>query len=221
MFEKRPILKSIIDKINEHHPLTEIDAGEFSEMKAPMMKFSIKAYKAEGLGHVSVMSMSGMFGLMKMDTVIINPKERDLPLLSYDRVYAAGKDTLIVELYDTRANIGELPELRAVATETGSLPQNDLGEHWYDSIKLPESVSLKAGKSLEGEFDKVAEKMLSAYLKTVTAPDFDGAVKAEKSTAYVEGLLTNGGPSTSVFKKFFGEEKTANLFRTILFGTNK
>ena len=219
MLEKRPILNSIFNKVNEAHVLTEINVGEFSEMKAPLMKFTIKAYNAEGLGHVSFMSMTAFFGLMKMDTVIVNPKERDLPLLSYDRVYVAGKDTLIVELYDTRANAYDMPALAALAEEAKSLPQNDLGEHWYDNIKLPESVSLKAKKEYEGKFDSLAEGIISAYLGTTEPAEFDGAVKAEKSSAYVEGLLTNGGPSTSVFQKFFGEEKTADLLRSFLFGT--
>ena len=220
MLKTKPILGALIEKINAAHPMTKLDVGEYAEIKAPMMKFEISAYKAEGLGHVSVMSMSGMLGLMKMDTVIINPKERDLPLLSYDRVYAAGNDTLIVELYNTRANINaELPKLAAVKVEAEKLPQNDLGEHWYDHIKLPESISLKATKATSSEFDKVAEKMLTAYLETSADSEFDAVAKAEKSSAYVEGLLSNGGPSTSVFLKLFGEEKTADLFRTVLFGT--
>ena len=32
-------------------------------------------------------------------------------------------------------------------------------------------------------------------------------------------LLKNGGPSTDVFKKGIGHEKTAELFRKVLFGT--
>ena len=43
--------------------------------------------------------------------------------------------------------------------------------------------------------------------------------KREKTNAYVEGLLRNGGPSTDVFKKALGEQKTAELFKTVLFGT--
>ena len=34
-----------------------------------------------------------------------------------------------------------------------------------------------------------------------------------------EGLLTHGSPSTNVFKKSIGEEKTAELFRKTLFAT--
>ena len=210
MLKTKPILGALIEKINAAHPMTKLDVGEYAEIKAPMMKFEISAYKAEGLGHVSVMSMSGMLGLMKMDTIIINPKDRDLPLLSYDRVYAAGNDTLIVELYDTMANPTEM-----------SLPSNDLGEHWYDNIKLPESLSFKGKKNHEADFDRVALSAMEAYLTAEDNKDFDAGLKTEKSDLYVEGLLKNGGPPTRLFLKLFGEEKTAELFRTVLFGTKR
>ena len=148
MLKSKPILGALIEKINAAHPMTKLDVGEYSEIKAPMMRFEISAYKAEGLGHVSVMSMSGMLGLMKMDTVIINPTDRDLPLFSYDRVYAAGNDTFIVELYDTMANPCEMTALGKVKADAADLPPHDLGEHWYNSIKLPESLSFKGQKSM-------------------------------------------------------------------------
>ena len=219
MLKTKPILGALIEKINAAHPMTKLEIGEYAEIKAPMMKFEISAYKAEGLGHVSVMSMSGMLGLMKMDTIIINPKGRDLPLLSYDRVYAAGNDTFIVELYDTMASPTEMSALGKVKSDAAALPQNDLGEHWYDNIKLPESLSFKGKKNHEAEFDRVALSALEAYFAAEDNKDFDADVKVEKSDLYVEGLLKNGGPSTSVFLKLFGEEKTADLFRTVLFGT--
>ena len=50
-------------------------------------------------------------------------------------------------------------------------------------------------------------------------PDCDAAPKREKASVYVEGLLKHGGPSTDVFKKGIGEEKTAELFRKVLFAT--
>ena len=221
MLKTKPILGALIEKINAAHPMTKLDVGEYAEIKAPMMKFEISAYKAEGLGHVSVMSMSGMLGLMKMDTIIINPKDRDLPLLSYDRVYAAGNDTFIVELYDTMATPIEMTALGKVKSDAAALPANDLGEHWYDSIKLPESLSFKGKKNHEAEFDRVALAAMDAYLAAEDNGELDASVKAEKSDLYVEGLLKNGGPSTSLFLKLFGLEKTTDLFRTVLFGTER
>lgn len=221
MLEDRAILDTIITEIGKAHPLTENNIGEFKFLKAPFMKFDIESYDAESLGHVSLMSMNAFFGLMKMDTIIINPMDKDLPLLSYDRVYVMGKDTLIIELYNTMTSDCDLSRLAEVAAAADKYPQNDLGEHWYDNIKLAESISLKAGKDFTSVFDRVAENTVRAYLSTDASVDFDKAKKKSKSCDYVEGLLENGGPSTSVFQKLFGKEKTAKLFREVLFGTAK
>ena len=57
--------------------------------------------------------------------------------------------------------------------------------------------------------------------KAASASYSNTAAKTEKASAYVEGLLSHGGPSTDVFKKALGEEKTAELFRRVLFGTER
>ena len=45
----------LLNIIKGRYPLHEIDPGEFAKMKVSGMNFEIKAYEAEGLGHVSVM----------------------------------------------------------------------------------------------------------------------------------------------------------------------
>jgi len=209
----------LLSLLRKRYPLSEKPVGEFAALKANGMTFSVKAYDAKGLGHVSVMQAKGFFGLMKMDTVIINPLEKDLPLYSYDRVYAMGNDTLIIELYDTLLQPLELPELRKVNAIYSDLPQRDPGQHWYDPIKRKESVSVKGKKADTPRFDVYAVQHMDAYL--ASAPDglCDPAAKREKASVYVEGLLQNGGPSTDVFLKALGREKTERLFRTVLFGT--
>jgi hypothetical protein len=83
---------------------------------------------------------------------------------------------------------------------------------------LPESVTKKSKKEHSGAFDTLTKNYFKAYLSG-DANSCKIAQKCEKASVYVEGLLSNGGPSTDVFKKEFGEEKTAHLFRNILFGT--
>ena len=207
----------ILDLIKAKYPLSPIDAGDMSTLKASGMKFSVEAYKAEGLGHVSVMRAKGFFGLMKMDTLIINPTAIDLPLYSYDRILAMGNDTLIIELYDTI--VGEYSDdaLIRVKKKFASLPERDPGEHWYDSIKLPSSIS-KKGKKISAELDKMTLKHFEAYLASSSSPVEDGESKKDMAAVYVSGLLEKGGPSTDVFKKELGVEKTTKLFREILFG---
>ena len=213
------MVDALLKTLGGQFPLKECDVGAFGDLKANGMKFTVRAYEAEGLGHVSVMQAKGFFGLMKMDTLIVNPKDVDLPLYSYDRILAMGSDTLIIELYDTTVEPPNTDALDAVNAKFGDLPERDPGTHWYDSIKLPQSVS-KKGKKLGARFDAYAAAYTDAYLKLPAKPVSDPAKKREKTSAYVEGLLRNGGPSTDVFKKALGEQKTAELFNQVLFGTN-
>ena len=208
----------LLEILRAHYTLETLDAGEFSTLKANGMTFTVQAYHAKGLGHVSVMHAKGFFGLMKMDTLMITPTARDLPLYSYDRIYAMGNDTLIVELYDTQCAPCDLGALDTVKKRFAHLPERDPGTHWYDDIKLPQSISKKGKKQITPELDAMAVTHLNAYLQACTKNEFDPKTKRERSAAYVNGLLERGGPSTDVFKKALGEESTARLFRDLLFG---
>ena len=209
----------LLNIIKGRFPLTEIDCGEFAKMKVSGMNFEITAFKAEGLGHISVMRASGFMGLMKMDTLIINPREIDLPLYSYDRILAMGNDTLITELYDTLVGDYSDEALIKVKDSYTDLAERDPGEHWYDSIKLPSSISKKGKKNHTDRMDELTVKHFEAYLASSAAAVTEKAAKQEKAKAYVNGLLEKGGPSTDVFKKSIGEAKTRELFENILFGT--
>lgn len=188
-------------------------------MKVSGMNFEISAYKAEGLGHVSVMRAKGFLGLMKMDTLIINPTELDLPLYSYDRIFAMGNDTLIVELYDTLLGEYSDESLAKARDNFSDLAERDPGEHWYDEIKLPSSISKKGKKNHTPRLDELTIKHFEAYLVSSSAQVSDKASKQDKASVYVNGLIEKGGPSTDVFKKHIGEAKTKELFENILFGT--
>ena len=212
--------EKMLETIGNAFPLTELSCGDYAKQKVSGMNFSIRRFVAEGLGNVSVMVASGFFGLMKMDTLIITPTERDMPLLSYDRVHAMGNDTLIFELYDTLLEAVDLPGLEEVKAKAAYLPDHDLGAHWYDPIKLEVSLSKKGKKARRRSFDATAIHYLAQYLLAAkNAAACEAAPKREKASVYVEGLLAHGGPSTDVFKKGIGEEKTAHLFRKILFAT--
>ena len=207
----------LISIIGNKYKLVESSAGEFEDLKVKGMRFHIKKYEAEGLGHVSLMKAKGFFGLMKMDTLIINPIYVDLPLLSYDRIIAMGNDTLIIEAYDTLEGKPDFSNVSKTVNKYNYLPKRDPGNHWYDSIKLDCSVSFK-GKKMTDKFDLFSAEYFKAYLDMKAEKVNNIQYKTEKTVSYVEGLLKNGGPSTDVFKKELGEEKTRKLFEDVLFG---
>ena len=209
----------LLNIIKSKYTITELDVGEFATLKANGMKFTVEAYKADGLGHISIMKAKGFFGLMQMDTLIVNPTEIDLPLYSYDRIFAMGNDTLIVELYDTLIGEYSDAELESVKASYKDFAERDPGEHWYDSIKLSSSISKKCKTDETRWLSELALEHFEAYIHSSKTPVEDKSAKQKKASVYVEGLLEKGGPSTDVFKKALGDEKTAKLFREVLFGT--
>ena len=213
------MLDKLLKLVNDKYELVEVSTDDYSNLKASGMKFEIKAYDAKGLGRVSIMKAKGFFGLMKMDTLMITPTEKDLPLLSYDRINAMGNDTLIIELYDTLIGKCDLSPLNNVKDNYKNFADHHLGSHWYDSIKFNESIS-KKGKKKELElYNELTLKYFNEYLNLSCDEITNKEEKNNKSKNYVNGLLTNGGPSTSVFQKSIGMEKTDSLFKEILFGT--
>ena len=210
----------ILNLINKRYPLTEVSVGDMAKLKANGMTFTISAYKASGLGRVSVMRAKGFFGLMKMDTLIVNPYDIDLPLYSYDRIYAAVNDTLIVELYDTLLGAYAEEDMEKVKAEYQDLAEREPGQHWYDNIKLSSSISKKGKKSQQERFDELTLRHFEAYISGEALPVSDMEAKQKKASYYVDGLLEKGGPSTDVFKKALGMGKTTMLFKKVLFGTD-
>lgn len=214
------MLEKLLKLVKDKYELVEVETNEYSNLKVSGMKFEIKAYDALGLGRVSIMKAKGFFGLMKMDTLMITPTDKDLPLLSYDRIIAMGNDTLIIELYNTQVENCDLSPLACVKEKYNNLADHNLGEHWYDSIKFSESVSKKGKKKEFEQYNELTLQYVNEYLNLSSKEITNKEEKNNKSQIYVNGLLTNGGPSTSIFQKNIGKEKTEKLFKEILFGTN-
>lgn len=213
-------MKELLDALNADFELKELGAGEFSHIKVSGMKFTINRYHAKGLGNVSIMEAKGFFGLMKMDTFVINATECDMPLFSYDRVYAMGNDTLMLELFDTMLEGCDMSGMKKVKKDYSHIPEHDMGKHWYDDIKLKESLAKKGKKKETPIYHQIKNEYFAEYIKAAkAAPHCDIKKKKEKASVYVEGLLSNGGPAASVFIKNYGAEKTAAFFREVLFGT--
>ena len=163
-----------------------------------------------------------MMGLMKMETLIINPVKADLPLLSMDTVLAMGKLTVFAEIYDTTVGGFDEKPCLAVKEKLSCYPDRPTTPTWYDNIKLGCSLSKKTGKNALPELEKGLADYLQAYLSIADkTPGLSADLleqKRLKADAYVTGLLEHGGPSTDVFMKKLGKEKTEKLFREVLFG---
>jgi hypothetical protein len=215
--------KKALAIISNKFPIKEKDAGEFSSFSSGQMKVSIKCFNAQGLGHVCALKASAMLGLMKMHTLVLNPDKKEMPLFSFDYITALGRQTLLLELYDTMEQpdpllADALAPLSAVKAGMADLPDHDLGEHWYDNMKLSPSLAKRTGGKDAARLNLAAADFLKEYIALAGAakPADGGSLKVAE---YVDGLFLHGGPSTDAFKKALGESKTRTLFETVVFGT--
>lgn len=211
------MISKLLNAISDKYPLTEKGASGFDGIKVKGMKFAINSYEAKGLGHVSTMCAKGFFGLMKMDTLIITPKDKDLPLFSYDRIKAMGNDKLYVEFYDTCVEEPNLKAINDLLSKYSDIPKAEAKKQWYDDIKLSQTTTFVGKKKDSDAFDKMALEFMNAFVCIDAKDVTDHETKEKKTSVYVDGLLNNGGPATDVFLNAMGKEKTTELFKKVLF----
>ena len=212
-------MSDLDQQIRRRFAVKSRDLGQLARVKGKGMHFAIRSFTVEGLGFYSTISMSAMLGLMKMQTLVFTPLRKDAPLFSYDRIHALGRDTLLLELYDTQLAPCGLTALDAVKASAADLADHDLGTHWYDHLKLSPSLA-KREKGKAAELDRLTAEYLRAYLDLVEAsPVCDPQAKQQKTAAYVDGLFTHGGPSTDQFVRMLGQSRAKELFGSYVFSS--
>ena len=214
------MLNELLGKFKDLYSLKKVEDDQYGSFKLSGMKFDTEAYEAEGLGHISVMKASGMMGLMKMDSFIVNPFDADMPLLSIDRIKAMGKDSLYMEIYDTclKSDRNEGP-YEAVKEKYKGLADIAQEAKWYDDIRYKSSILKKVSRKESPKIDECIREYVNAYLEELKKADkCDNAQKKAKAREYSDGLINNGGPAVNTFLKAWGKGKTKDYFDKVLFG---
>jgi len=208
---------SVLDLFSRQGVLAPKDVTPWQTFSGKGMTFQLQSYDWEGCACVSYLTMRAFFGLMKMETVICTPCTKDLPLFSYDMIHALGRHTLLIEVYDTQVDPVDLSPLQAVKDAYLNLKDKSVKPNWYDSLRLPPSTC-KVGPA--SSLSALSTEMTTAYLALFgTARDVDPAVKTARNSAYVEGLISNGGPAINTVRQILGPAAAESLFRRFLFGT--
>ena len=197
-----------LNEARKRWQLTEMDLGEFAQINKGVMHFHMQAYMAEGAGKLFLMDMKALGGLMKMETVTFTPIGLDGPILSGDAVWALGRSTLVLELYDTTLSHPDFKALGAIKEKYAQLPSYDPGSHSYYRFRLPESA-YKKGRKIQDAVRSMAEEYGQKYLQLLQSCERVSAEEKQKKNAeFSEMLYACGGPAVNQFKKMIGEEKT-------------
>ncbi len=212
----------LLDRLKKEYEVKQLNIGKDAVLSKKGMRFETAAYDVKGLGHLCTMSMKAMMGLMKMETAVLTAQEKDLPLFNLDRIVAMGKNTQLVEFYDSQIKplSQEAYDGFMKIKETSEKFEDYVStERWYDSILYPFTYGQKSGKGKA--FDTVCERYIEEYLKQAKeAEKCDPAKKQEKISAFAQELVSQGGPAVDQFKKLFGEETARRIVLKHMYGAD-
>ncbi len=93
------MINQILEIISDSYNLEEVDTSEYKDVELNGAPLTIKSFNATGFGSVSILSSTS--NMMSLDTLVINPFDKDMHLFSYDCIKAFHTDTLLIELFDT------------------------------------------------------------------------------------------------------------------------
>ena len=208
---------SVVNLFAQRGALVTKDVTPWQTISGKGMRFHLQSYNWDNCANVSHLSMRAFFGLMKMETLICTPYLKDLPLFSYDRICLFGKESLLLEVYDTQVEPIDLSSLDAVKMSHQDLKDKKLKPAWYDSLRLS-PCTFKVGPVLR--LAQLSEEMTTAYLNLFpTARTIDLSVKNARNSSYVERLSSKGGPAINTMRRILGDESAETLFRRFIFGT--
>ena len=208
-------------KLEQRYVLRPVDLKEDSLLKGSGMTFRLSCYEAEGLGHFFCMDMSGMLGMMKMETVILAVETKKVPLINIDYIKAMGKETMMAEYYDAAGDV--IPEdikkeFFSILNEDKALEDYPTGDHWYNDILLPFTYR-KKGKKMTDHFLKVGEREVDTFLRFIDEAEETSKEERQKHTLnFAQSLLDNGGPAVDQFVKLFGKEKAEKVVKEYMYG---
>lgn len=217
-----------ITRIAEKYKLTQIDAGEYSEMSAyGILKFHVKQYEIEDIGNLSVMTVNA--GVMQMATIVFSPYEKDLPLMSCDYMYMLSTRKAYIEFYDLVTEkddeyLSWMTRYKDEAKKYDDIESVSASSGWYDYL-ITTAIYKSAGTKDDEKLRLLLGDEMDIYLSQASSyeklTDEETEKKAGMIKEYSDRLIDEGGVSTSFFKKALGEDKTRGFFDQVFFGSEK
>lgn len=210
----------VLELISKQYPLHEKSIGQYGRFTIKGLQFSVCAFEAQGLGHVSLMKARAPLGLMVMNSLNVVPDRIDVPMFVIDRMKMLHQDVLLIEGENTVLNPSVLQNLAELKKAAASLKEFHPESRWYDSYHIPESIFKQGTRFKPKAFDDLTPRAVAAFLADCAqAAPCDIAEKRKRNAAFVDTLISQGGVSTDLFLKGWGKEKAGSFIRGVVFGT--
>lgn len=213
-----------LDMLRENYRVNEIDTGSLQRFKVDGRVHAVKQYDIEGVGNLVIMTNPEP-GRMQMDTFMITPYYKNLPLFTTDYMYFEDSIMMLNEIYDLVEEKDDLynsyiERFRENCSMVSYMKDMPMRECWYDSIR-----PVFAGKITgPDQFDTLFElfiKNLDTFIEMEKSlpllPDEKRQGKWSANFEYARALVEDGGVSTDLFVRSLGEDETKRFFYSVFF----
>ena len=214
------MINYFLAELRKKYVCNQIDVGDFKEVKIEGSKITIEAFDIDGVGRVSTVEVIGFLKLWKMQSVIINPLEKDAPIYYYHRHNRKGRDICKIEVLDMLLEVKEYPEFDAVLEKYADIRDLEDKPNWYDEIKMPSCILKTVKKEEAAKLDEVTKDHFSVYLQILDAsPTCGKSRKKECVKEFTDGLVDESGLAVlQLFRSYYKKHIAKYLCENILFG---
>ena len=192
---------------------------------------TVSQYKIQNFGNLVVMKMVDN-GPMQMDTFVITPFHKDLPLFSTDVMYMKNVSRVqLLEVYNTIVTSESqtvvakyLPELEKINEKMINVTNYTAPSSWLNDALFINLSKMPMGTAYDEIFLNCFYEYMNVYVKmekelTVMGED-DYNAHWQSVRNYTDHLIESGGVSTNMFVQMWGKNKTKEYFDTVFFGTD-
>lgn len=213
-----------LNLIRKNYELKEIIIGEFQHLNIKGMNYKIKQYEIKGVGNLLVMESKDS-KVFQMDTFVITPYYKNLPLFSSDYIYNNDKRTFLNEIYSLTDNEDDLynkyiRKFADMKNKCSHLTDMKVKSCWYDDIRpvcIAKNTDYKNDDEIISIFIKNLEIFINMEKESPLLNEDQYKIKWQKTQDYTDGLVDDGGVSTDVFKVALGAQKTKDFFNKVFF----
>lgn len=213
------MIQKMMEAIKSKYTCKAVDAGVFAKVVIDGANFKIEAYDVAGIGRVATVQMKRLIGFWEMQSLIITPFEKDMPIYYYNRHREKGNYFYRWEVFDTQLNPINMDSMFAVVGKYSSFPDELQNERWYDYLKLQGLVKKVPKNEKESLSPMVLEHFESYMGMLEQAASCKSTEKKKKVAVFVDELCKQSGIAiVEIFIANYGENIATKLCNEVLFG---
>ena len=213
-----------VDLLKKNYELNEIELREFKNIHIQNMDYTITQYEIKGVGNLLIMACRDCETL-QMDSFVITPYYKNLPLFSTDYIYTGEKRSFLNEIYNLVDKKDELyntyiNEFSKVKSKYDYFKDMTTKSAWYDNIR-PVCIAKNTGVEDDEEIINIFINNLKIFIQmekeTPMLNEEEYKIKWKKTQDYANRLVDDGGAATNLFKAVLGADKTKEFFNSVFF----